>query len=416
MGLEVSSAVGRRRGFVLATFLCCLPILLVFLGLAIDGSYLELEKTRMQTAADAAAIGGAQEVKMSGSANAAEAARADASLNGFTDGQNGVAVSVNSPPQQGYSTGDATAVEVVVSQQVPTFFMNAIGVASVGMQSRAVAHLGSGGTCIQTLNPSASGAFTISGSATLTASCGIAVPSTSGSAFTASGSATVTATGVSVGGGASISGNAKVSPAPVTGVSAGSDPLAYVAAPSVGSCDYTNTKISSASAVTLPPGVYCNGINVSGTAQVTFAPAGVFILKGGGLTISGNSTVNGAGVMIYNTYGGGYSYGPVSISGNSDVSLSAPTTGPQAGVLIFQDRSVVSGGANTFSGSSTLNLTGALYFPTTHVDYSGDTKGTNAYSILVADTVTFSGSTKMNSDYSSLPSGSPIKGSAVLTE
>src|SRR4051812_39036642 len=87
-----------RRGFVLITMLCCLVVLVGFLGLAIDSNYLELIKTRMQTAADAAALGGVQEIKMNGTANVVAAARGDAALNGFTDGQDGVTVTVNNPP------------------------------------------------------------------------------------------------------------------------------------------------------------------------------------------------------------------------------------------------------------------------------------------------------------------------------
>jgi Putative Flp pilus-assembly TadE/G-like len=405
-----------RRGFVLVTMLCCTVVLVAFLGLAIDSSYLELVKTRMQAAADAAALGGAQEIKMNGATNVVAAARGDAALNGFTHGQNAVTVTVNNPPSGGYSTSDSTGVEVIVAQQVPTFFMGLVSASSVSLQSRAVAHQGGGTTCLHLLDPSASGAFSISGNASLQTACGIIVESSSATAFTASGNATVTAPYIGVYGGKSTSGNVHLTPTPTTGAARQGDPLAYVPAPSVGACNYTNTSVSAAASVTLPPGVYCNGITVSGTSTVTFSPAGTFIMKGGGLHISGNSTVSGSGVTIYNTSGSGYSYGAISISGNSDVTLSAPTTGSLAGVLIFQDRSIVSGSSNSFSGTATLNLNGALYFPTTHVDYSGDVAGTNAYSIIVAKTATFSGNTRMNNDYSSLPAGNPIKGSALVSE
>jgi hypothetical protein len=410
------SANPARRGFVLVTMLCCLVVLVSFLGLAIDAGYLELVKTRMQTAADAAALGGVQEIKMNGVANMLAAARNDAALNGFTDGQHAVTVTVHNPPSGGYSAADSTGVEVVVAQQVSTFFMGVVGSWSVNLQARAVARQGSGTSCLHLLDPSAAGAFSISGSANLQTACGVVVESSSSTAFTASGSATITAPSIAVYGGKSISGNAHVNPTPTTGAAREGDPLAYVTAPSVGACNFTNTNVNGAAAVTLPPGVYCNGITVSGTAHVIFSPAGTFILKGGGLSISGNSTVTGSGVTIYNTAGGGYSYQGIGISGNSDVTLSAPITGPLAGILMFQDRGIASGSANTFSGSSTLNLNGALYFPTTHVDYSGDTNGTNTYSIIVAKSATFSGNTHMNNDYSSLPGGSPIRGNAVISE
>ncbi len=406
----------ERRGFVLATALCCTAVLVAFLGLAIDSAYLEFTKTRMQTAVDAAALGGAQQIR-SGTGDAASAALADATRNGFTDGVNGVTVTVNSPPLSGYSTQDSTAVEVIIAQQIPTFFMSILGATSAGLQARAVARLGSAGaaTCLETLDPSQSGALSISGSATLQTGCGIVVRSSNAHAITASGSATISATSISVTGGVSTSGSAKLTPNPVTGAPASSDPLSYLQAPATGGCTYRNVNVSSASSVTLPPGTYCNGISVSGTANVIFSPGGVYILQGG-LSVSGNSNVSGTGVTIYNTSGNGYSYKGINISGNSDVTLSAPTTGSFAGILIFQDRSIVNGASSSFSGSSTLNLNGALYFPTTHVDYSGDVRGGNKYCILIAQTVTFSGNTTFNADYSSLPSGSPVKSSGVISE
>jgi len=410
-----AARTASRSGFVLVTMLCCLVVLFAVLGLAIDSAYLEFVKTRMQTAADAAALGGTQEFHASGSSSVLSAARADAARNGFTNGIDGVTVTVNAPPATGYSTADSSAVEVIIAQQVPTFFMRIIGASSAGLQARAVARLGNGLTCLHVLDPAAAGAFTLSGSAILRAACGIEVASSSSTAFMATGNGTVSAPSIDVHGGASV-GSATVSPTPVTGAPVVPDPLDGIPAPPVGACDYTNVSVSRAASVTLPPGVYCNGITVSSTAQVTFSPAGTYILKGGGLNISGNSTVTGSGVTLYNTAAPGYSYGPVSITGNSDVTLSAPTSGPLAGILFFQDRSITSGAASTFAGTATLSLTGALYFPGTHVDYAGDSTGSSPYSIMVARTITFTGNTTINNDYSSLPGGSPVKSNALISE
>lgn len=403
-----------RRGFVLVTMLSCLVVLIAFLGLALDTGYLELVKTRMQTAADAAALGGAQEIRMNGADNVLAAARADAALNGFTDGQHGVTVTVHNPPSGGYYTANSTGVEVVVAQQVSAIFMGVVGAAPVSLQARAVAHLGSGTSCLHLLDPSASGAFSASGNATVQIACGVIVESSSGTAFNASGNAVVTATTIEVNGGKSISQNATVTPTPVTGAPRQGDPLAYVPAPTVGACNYTNTNITGVQTVTLPPGVYCGGISVSGSSTVTLSPAGTIVLKGGGLSISGNSTVTGANVTIYNTSGGGYSPGAISITGNSDVTLSAPTTGSLAGILIFQDRSMSN--QASLAGNPNITLNGALYFASATIAYSGNTNGADTYSIIVAKRATFTGNCRMNNDYSSLPGGSPVRGNAVLSE
>ena len=403
----------RRRGYVIVTMLVSLVVLLSFLGLGIDVGYEEYVKTRMQTAADAAAVGGAQELRASGSTNLVTAAKGDAAANGFTDGSKGVAITVNNPPATGYSTANSSAVEVLISKNVPTFFMGMIGISSGTVRARAVALLGSGTSCFYALDPSASGAFSVSGGVNVQVNCGIMVDSSSSTAMSVSGGSTATATYIDLTGKATVSGGSTVSPAPVTGVAASSDPLASLPKPSVGGCTYTGKSVSGGATVTLSPGTYCAGISISGGSKVTFNP-GTYILKGGGLSLSGGSTLTGSGVTFFNTAATGYGYGPISLSGGTTVTLSAPTTGSLAGILFFQDSSVGAGAASSFSGGASAILNGTLYFPTTGLSYSGGSS--SAYTIIVADTVNFSGGATLNNNYSSLPGGSPVKGGATLSE
>jgi hypothetical protein len=262
------------------------------------------------------------------------------------------------------------------------------------------------------LDPSASSALSISGGVSVTSGCGVMVDSSSSTALSASGGARLTAPSIGVVGNYSSSGGATLSPAPTIHAAAQSDPLSYVPAPAVGACGWTGFSVSGGATTTISPGVYCGGISISGGSKVTLN-SGTYILLGGGLNISA-STVTGTGITFYNTYDGLHAYGAVSMSGGATVTLSAPTTGSLAGMLFFQDRGVVAGTGSSFSGGALLNLTGALYFPTTAVSYSG---GVSApYTIIVAKTLTFSGGVTINNDYSSLPGGSPVKGSAALSE
>ncbi len=406
-------ACRSRRGYVMVTILVSLTALLSFLGLGIDVGYEEYVKTRMQTAADAAAVGGAQELRASGATNLVAAAKGDAAANGFTDGSNGVAITVNNPPATGYSTGNSSAVEVLISRNVPTFFMELIGISSGTVQARAVALLGSGTSCFYALDPAASGAFSVSGGVNVQVNCGIMVDSSSSTSMSVSGGSTVTAAYIDLTGRDTVSGGSTVSPAPVTGVAASSDPLASLPKPSVGSCTYTGKSVSGGATVTLSPGTYCAGISISGGSTVTFNP-GTYVIKGGGLSLSGGSTITGSGVTFFNTAATGYGYGPISLSGGTTVRLSAPTTGSLAGILFFQDSSVGAGAASSFSGGASAILNGTLYFPTTGLTYSGGSS--SAYTIIVADAVNFSGGSTLNNNYSSLPGGSPVKGGATLSE
>ena len=58
----------RSRGFILITMVASVVVILSIIGLAIDTGHLQLVKVRMQTAADAAALGAVQELRASGAA------------------------------------------------------------------------------------------------------------------------------------------------------------------------------------------------------------------------------------------------------------------------------------------------------------------------------------------------------------
>jgi hypothetical protein len=404
----------RNRGFVLVIMMASTVMLLSLVGLAIDTGRLHLVKSRMQTAADAASLGAVQARKADGAADVTAVARSNATWNGFTHGQNAVTVTVNNPPATGYYTGDANAVEVVIHQSVDTMFMVVAGFRTMEVTARSVSRRGASPNCVYALDSSASNAVSASGGATVQVSCGVVVDSSSNTAVNVSGGARITASSVSVVGNYSVSGGGVLSPTPVIHASPEADPFAAMAAPSVGACTGSpNYSLSGGAVATIGPGVYCGGISVSGGARLSLNP-GTYILKGGGLSVSGGAYLTGSGVQFYNTYGGGYGYGAVSLSGGTTIQLSAPTTGALAGILFFQDRSVSSGAASTVSGGASCRFDGALYFPTTALSFSGGTG--SAYTIVVAKTLSFSGGTTLNNDYSSLPGGTPVKGAAALGE
>lgn len=403
----------RNRGFVLVAILASMAAVLTIVGLAIDTGHLQMVKVRMQTAADAAAIGAVQDGKAGGPAGPVASGRANASANGFTHGLDTVAVAVNSPPATGYFTGDSTAVEVTIRKTVATFFMALAGFPRMGVSARAVARRAPGQNCVFALDSAAPGAISASGGAIVQVNCGVMVNSSDNTALTVSGGARINAARVSIVGNYSASGGGAVSPAPAIHVLAEPDPLAHVPPPSAGACTRTGYSVTSGQIVTISEGVYCGGISVSGGARLFLNP-GTYVLQGGGLTVSGMSTLTGAGVTFYNTSGAGYPYAPVALAGGATIQLSAPTSGPLAGMLFFQDRSVVGGAASTLSGNASSYCNGALYFPTTALTYSGGTD--SQYTIIVAKTIGFSGGAILKSDYTPLPDGPPMKAVAALGE
>jgi hypothetical protein len=410
--------------------------LLAFMALAADVGYLRYQKRQLQTAADAAAIAGADELSYGDVTSAADA---DSAANGFTNGSNGVTVTVNNPPLSGPHVSDSNYVEAIVSRTASTFFAKAFGVSSTRVTARAVAHLGSSSNCIYALAPSGGSALEVVTNATLNSQCGLIVESSAGGALACNAPATLTAPSVGVVGtfvgGCTLPGNTTtgiVVPTP-------SDPLAYLPKPTVGACTFTGQKIyTSANSPkstpsTLNPGVYCGGIAIQSGASVVFNP-GIYILTSsrspGGLSIdigsyvSTNTSSSPYGITFYN-------YGPTGsinftltnyISGES-MSLTAPTAGTYQGVIFFQDPGDTATALIVGWNSDDTDVQGAYYFPTALVEIAS--AGAVSYNPIVAYTilfydVTYAGqnfaTTNIYSNYSSLSDGSPVKSGGVLAE
>ncbi len=405
---KAAGIFGTNRGQVIYVFISFVVILMGFASLGVDIAMLWGAKQRMQTAADAAALAASDALFGGGSGNVTTAARASSAGNGFTNAQgttgnaNLVSVAVNQPPTSGNFIAKAGAVEVIVQQTQPTFFMSVAGISSVVVSARAVAMPSSSQGCIYSLDPSASAAVLANASAQITSNCGLMVDSNSSSAINANSGAKIIASSIGVVGGTLNNGGATISPAAVTGITAFADPLSALQPPTLGTC-VTQAPINGVTTV-LSPKYYCSlTVNSGGTAKLN---AGFYSFKGA-VTINSSSSITGTGVTLY------FKTGTLTLNSSSTANLSAPTTsGAYEGILIFQDRADSAGAAINSGGSS--NLTGAVYLPdaTLTLNSSGFA---NVYSILVADKIVLdSGSVlNLNSDYSSLADGSPIKRSVI---
>ena len=107
----------RRRGEsgqVLPLIAICLAALMGFGGMAVDVGYWRYQLREQQSATDAAALGGAQQLVYSSCPNqsaATTAAQNDAANGGFSNGGN-VTVTVANPPTTGVFAGNTCAVLV----------------------------------------------------------------------------------------------------------------------------------------------------------------------------------------------------------------------------------------------------------------------------------------------------------------
>jgi hypothetical protein len=413
--IEMFTVSASPSGQVMLLVCVAVFALMGMIAVVADFSFLQHQRNMMQTAADSAAMAGAEELSYG---DQVAAGKSDAAKNGYTDGAGSVTVAINNPPSTGPNASNTTYVEATISKPEPTYFLSVIGINTMTVSVRAVAYEGNGPNCIYVMDPAVSSAMSNSGNVTVGSSCGLLVDSSASDGLTANGSVSITAPTIGVVGSYTTSGGASFTPTPKTGVIAASDPLAYVQAPTVGSCAHNNFKLTGTSGTAGSPyqlyaGTYCGGITVNGNAVLNFNP-GTYVLAGGGMGISSNTVITGTGVTFYNTSGTG-GYGAISMNGNTSSNLSAPTSGPLAGILFFQDRSIPGTAAgSTISGNSASSFDGALYFPTTQVTFGGNSS-TNGYSIVVADRLLLSGNSTVGSNYSSLSGGSPIRGT-ILAE
>jgi hypothetical protein len=95
------------------------------------------------------------------------------------------------------------------------------------------------------------------------------------------------------------------------------------------------------------------------------------------------------------------------------VNLSAPTTGTYTGILFFDDRSAPTDTKCTYcdnyGGGSSAVYQGTIYNRNNGITMEGNSSVSSQYTILIADTITMTGTSGFNDNYSSLAGGSPIK-------
>jgi hypothetical protein len=228
----------------------------------------------------------------------------------------------------------------------------------------------------------------MSNSARLTAdSCAIYSNSTSDSSLKVSNMARVKADLVCVSGGVSGAKSA-INPEPIEDCAPISDPLADRPDPKLGILDCD--KLAS---ITLPivgnllgttvlePGTYCGGIVVAG--KVKLKP-GIYTINNGLLSVLAGGTLEGENVGFYLTG----EKSKLLFAPTSTISLTAPKTGPLAGILFFEDRSTLLNAKDYHHilSNNARRLVGTMYFPRSKLRISANNPvaDKSEYTVIVA--------------------------------
>ena len=99
----------------------------------------------------------------------------------------------------------------------------------------------------------------------------------------------------------------------------------------------------------------------------------------------------------------------ISMTGNGAVNLTPLSTGPYAGLALFQDRSDSNG--DTLTGNGNLNITGTVYAPSASLTAVGNGTTDVFGSQIIANRLTVKGNGRVNVDYN--PSETPSVSTAI---
>jgi len=377
-----------------------LLLLFGFLGLTVDVGLLFQVKRTMQTAADASAIAGAGEFPADAApyTQVVSYGKAAAAANYYTDGVNGVTVTVH--PQALYgvhkSLGD---VEAIVSQSRSTFFMAMLGIPSVTVTARAVAIKGAAASqaCVTALDPTGSDALYVQGNATLSApACGVVVDSTASDAIYLKGNAaSISAASVSAVGGCQSNPSSacsnNVSPG-VTTVAPATDPLYFL--PDIP--DSPSGCVAAPANGVLTPGCYSGSVTIKGLSAGTYTFTGSVTL----------GTVTASGVTLLLSKNASFSLG------TGTVNLSPPTSGTYQGVVLYQSRTN-SNQLQLQFGSSSMTINGVIYAPAAQIYLQDNGGGVTLTADLVAQSIYNKASTLTVTSYSKTH-GSVLSGVALV--
>jgi len=388
---KLKRALSREDGQALLIGIFVFAALTASVAISLDVGAGFGERARIQSAADAAALAATDALEDGKpAAQVLKAAEDWAEANGYVDGSDGATVIVNIPPASGPYAGDNEYVEVIISKATDTYFASLFGQDFWDISARAVGGGAAPNTAagtdasIVSLNPAACTSVEIAASAAFTSQGPIMINSDCASyaaEFECSSICKAQGGIESVGG---VLKDNKCKPCNVTNIGHFADPLAAVLPPcfpnspvpcqdvgllTVRNGTPANPQLMSDSNFALQPGIYYGGIEYNpGTAR-TMAP-GIYVIAGGGFKLNPSASFTANGVFIYNTNDPdcpGCSqgpYGPFLIDTGANANFSPMTTGPYAGLLMFQDRN--NSETAVFNPSANFGE-GTIYMPSAHV-------------------------------------------------
>ena len=362
----------ERRGATVVLVAVCLVAIVGVVALAIDGGVLLDKRRSVQAAADAAALAAATDLWDNFATNdgldpngtGKACALLTATANGFNNDGVASAVTVNIPPASGIASGKADYAEIIIQANQKRWFSAIFGSGTVPVQARAVACGNPSNVGVYILDPTDDDCFAVDGNLNVSNGGVVNVNSSASGAGQIAGTGNLTCGGINVVGNVNNAGTITYTSGGSlkAGAAAVADPYASIPEPSPSGTNYGNKTYNSDA--TISPGMY-SSITIGPNATVTMQP-GIYYLgteksPGSGLNFPAPpkgqttaGTLQGSGVMIYN-----YSGDSISPQPSGSLNLSAPTSGPYRGIVLYQPRT--SNQQIHIESTANITLSGALY-------------------------------------------------------
>lgn len=363
-----------ERGNVIALTAVGLPLILGSAALAVDTVQWVYAKRDLQAAADAAAIAGVYGLVQTGDMEGS----IDSSIASSDKLDRNRSVSAEHSPSP--YREDPFAVRVRIASPASMTFASLFLSRPPTINAEAIATIVENGDfCAFAVGTDDETGLKIEPGASVEMECGMATNASSSQAIKGDGSATVDADNIVAFGGIEAKG-IKSSRVRSFGLRQ-KDPLADRKPPLIPNAGCPNVTVNSDAAamndgrIQLPAGCYGN-VLIDG--PVTLAD-GEYILNRGNLFIGPDADVTCRACTIFLTSEVAatdpWSIGKVQIDPHARVKLAAPTQGPNAGLLIFQDRRAR--GArdqieNIIGGNGFSELKGLIYIPSETLRIDGD--------------------------------------------
>ena len=420
--------VGDEDGVALLFFALSFGAIAGFAALAFDGSYLYAEQNRLQATADSAALAGASQLPNAAQARALALEYVEKNMpnakHGVVSSDANVEVGNWDTTARAFvsDTGPFNAIRVSTLKSqangnpVGMFFARLLGFNNVDVGTQATAGQSGQPVCLLALDPTGQHAIRLDSNAQINLNgCSVQVNSTDDEAIETNSNSSVTADSICVAGGYD-GAPSSYTPTPETGCPQIADPLANVPPPPYDDdvCDFTNTVLGGNGSYTLGPGVYCGGITASSNPTIVLDP-GVYVIKNGPFHLDSNATMTGSGVGIYLTGAGAV----IDFNSNSQVQLSAPTAGPMAGLVFYEDRNSPAGQTHQMDSNTNQQYEGTLYFPKGTLEFDSNTAGASqvAFTAIIAFRLRFDSNANLslNGDFdaSNVPVQCAISGRCV---